>query len=269
MISIWIFAYLLSGIFAGFFAGLLGIGGGIMMVPMLLFIFEQQGLGGQALMKVAFATSMAAIMFTSVSSFRIHHKLGNVRWDIVKRAVPGVAIGIVIGAFIIKFIDIVALTAIFLAFVLYIATDMMVGFKKPKASRQLPPPIGQGIFGMVVGVLSFLLSAGGGFLTVPFLTWCNIDIRKAIGTSAALGFPIAVFGSIGYILNGLSVAGRPEPSLGYIYLPALLGIILMSVIFAPIGAKASQKLNPVPLKRLFAAILYITAIKMGYGLLTN
>ena len=266
MISLWFFAYLLSGVLAGFFAGLLGVGGGIMMVPMLMFIFEQQGMGGPELLKVALATSMAAIMFTSVSSFRTHHKLGNVRWDIVRRIVPGVALGIVLGALIIRFVDVMLLTVIFLSFVMYIATDMMVGFKKPKASRQLPPPIGQGIFGVVVGTLSFLLSAGGGFLTVPFLTWCNIDIRKAIGTSAALGFPIAIFGSIGYIINGWGIAGRPEPSLGYIYLPALLGIILMSVIFASIGARVSQKLNPVPLKRIFAGILYLTALKMAYGL---
>ena len=151
MISIWFLAYLVSGVLAGFLAGLLGIGGGIMMVPMLLFIFEHQGLGGSELIKTALATSMAAIMFTSVSSFRVHHKLGNVRWDVVKNVVPGIAVGALIGVSIVRMIDVVVLSIIFLAFVFYIASDMMFGFKKPKASRQLPKPFGQGIFFLRTG----------------------------------------------------------------------------------------------------------------------
>ena len=240
-----------------------------MMVPMLLFIFEQQGLGGQELIKTALATSMAAIMFTSVSSFRVHHKLGNVRWDIVKYAIPGIAVGIMMGSVIVKFMNLTVLTTVFIIFVFYVASDMMFGFQKPKPSRQLPGVFGQGVFGVVVGMLSFMLSAGGGFISVPFLTWCNVNIHKAIGTSAALGFPIAIFGTIGYIVHGLGVAGRPEPSLGYVYLPALLGIILMSILFAPMGARFSQSMNPRPLKRIFALILYATAIKMLYSLVAS
>ena len=265
--SIWILAYMLSGVFAGFMAGLLGVGGGIIMVPMLLFIFEQQGFVGGELIKTALGTSMSAIVFTSVSSFRVHNKLGNVRWDIFKQVFPGIVVGAVVGALIVTHINIILLTAIFLVFVFYSASNMMFDLTKVHPSRQLPGRLGQGIFGVVVGTLSFLLSAGGGFLTVPFLTWCNIDIRKAIGTSAALGFPIAVFGSIGYIINGWGAPDRLEPSLGYVYLPALLGIIVMSILFAPIGAKTSQKIDAKPLKRIFAAILYLTAVKMLYNLI--
>lgn len=268
MISVWFLAYLASGVFAGFMAGLLGVGGGIIMVPMLLFIFEQQGFAGAELIKTALGTSMSAIVFTSVSSFRMHNKLGNVRWDIFRRVLPGILLGAVTGALIVKYINITVLTVIFLLFVFYIATNMMFNLTKVHPARQLPGALGQGIFGVVVGTLSFLLSAGGGFLTVPFLTWCNIDIRKAIGTSAALGFPIALFGSIGYIINGWAAPGRLDDSVGYIYIPALLGIIMMSVLFAPIGARTSQKIDATPLKRIFACILYLTAAKMLYNLST-
>jgi uncharacterized membrane protein YfcA len=265
--TIWFFAYWLCGICVGFLAGLLGIGGGLLAVPILLYIFAAQGFSLDIMMKMALATSMAAIMFTSVSSFRSHHRLGNVRWDIVWRALPGIGVGTAIGALVIRRIDTTLLTGIFVFFVIYAATDMMLA-RCPKPSRQLPGSLGQGVFGVVVGFLSSLLSVGGGFITVPFLTCCNLQIRKAIGTSAALGFPIAFFASIGYVVNGLSVAHRPDHSLGYIYLPGLLGIIMMSVLFAPLGAKASQRLSAAPLKRIFALLLYGIAAKMIMSIVT-
>ena len=267
MITTWFVGYLAAGVISGLMAGLLGVGGGIILVPILVMIFMATGLfPDMILMKVALATSMSAIMFTSVSSMRMHHRLGNVLWPVVRSIVPGVFIGTFLGTFVVRMVSPTVLTWVFVAFVLYISINMFLNLK-PKPSRCLPGKFGLGVFGVVVGGLSVLLSAGGGFLTVPFLSWCNVDMRKAIGTSAALGFPIAVFGTLGYVISGWSKTDLLPYCLGYVYLPGMFGIVLMSVLFAPVGATLSQRLPVTILKRIFAVMLIITALKMLHSLL--
>lgn len=262
MFSIWFLGYMGAGIVSGLMAGLLGVGGGIILVPLTVMLFTAANLFPEAiLMKMALATSMSAIMFTSVSSMRVHHSLGNVMWKVVRAIVPGVAIGALIGTFIVRIVSSVWLTWFFAVFVIYISVKMLLNVKA-KPSRTLPGNFGLGVFGTVVGCLSVLLSAGGGFLTVPFLNSCNVDMRKSIGTSAALGFPIALFGTLGYIISGWSHTNLSDYCLGYVYLPALFGIVLMSVLFAPVGAYLSQRLPVTLLKRIFAIILIATAIKL-------
>jgi uncharacterized protein len=250
------------GIGTGFLAGLLGIGGGMMMVPFITIILANRGVEADLAVKMAIATSMATIIFTSISSVRAHHKRGAVRWDIVKRLAPGIVIGSLVGSLgVFALLKGTALAIFFALFVGFSATQMFLD-KKPKPTRQMPGPGGQLAAGGVIGFISGLVGAGGGFISVPFMTWCNVAIHNAVATSAALGFPIAVANVVGYIASGQSVQGLPEGSFGYIWLPALAVIAVCSVFTAPLGAKAAHSLPVGKLKRVFASILYVLAAYM-------
>lgn len=250
------------GLVTGFLAGLLGIGGGMLMVPFLTYILGGQRVAPDLAVKMAIATSMATIMFTSISSVRAHHRRGAVRWDIVKRLAPG----IVLGGFVAS-LGVFALLkgswlAIFFAlFVSFSATQMLMN-KKPAPARQMPGSAGQITAGGVIGFLSGLVGAGGGFVSVPFMTWCNVPIHKAVATSAALGFPIALANVVGYVISGHQLGGLPSASLGYIWLPALAVIATCSVLTAPLGAKAAHTLPVGQLKRIFASLLFGLAAYM-------
>lgn len=250
------------GCVGGFLAGLLGIGGGMLLVPALTFIASAQGFPADYVVKMAVATSLATILFTSLSSVRAHHKRGAVRWDVVKLLAPGVVAGSLLGAQIAKLLSTKTLALVFAVFVTYSALQMFID-KKPKASRQLPQ--GPSMFGAgtVIGTLSALVGAGGGFISVPFMAWCNVSIHTAVATSAALGFPIALAGTIGYIVAGWNLQAAPDGSFGYLYLPALLLIAVTSVLFAPLGAKAAHQLNVRQLKRAFACLLFVLAAYMA------
>jgi uncharacterized membrane protein YfcA len=250
------------GVGTGFLAGLLGIGGGMVMVPFLTIIMGHRGASPDLAVKMAIATSMATIIFTSVSSVRAHHQRGAVRWDIVKRLAPGIVIGSLIGSLgAFSLLKGTVLALFFGLFVGFSATQMFLD-KKPKPSRQMPGGAGQLAAGGVIGFISGLVGAGGGFISVPFMAWCNVAIHNAVATSAALGFPIAVANVAGYIASGQSAQGLPAGSFGYIWLPALAVIAACSVLMAPVGAKAAHSL-PVPrLKRVFASILYLLAAYM-------
>jgi uncharacterized membrane protein YfcA len=252
----------LLGVGTGFLAGLLGIGGGMVMVPFITAIMDHLGVPADLAVKMAIATSMATIIFTSVSSVRAHHKRGAVRWDIVQRLAPGIVIGSLIGSLgVFTLLKGTALAIFFGLFVGFSATQMFLD-KKPKPSRQMPGAAGQFAAGGVIGFVSGLVGAGGGFISVPFMTWCNVAIHNAVATSAALGFPIAVANVAGYIASGQSAQGLPAGSFGYIWLPALVVIAACSVLMAPVGAKAAHSL-PVPrLKRVFASTLYLLAAYM-------
>lgn len=252
----------LLGIGTGFLAGLLGIGGGMIMVPFLTAILSMRGAPPDLAVKMAIATSMASIIFTSVSSVRAHHKKGAVRWDIAKRLAPGIVMGSLVASLGVFAVLKGSHLAIFFGlFVGFSATQMFID-KKPKPSRQMPGTGGQLAAGGFIGFLSGLVGAGGGFISVPFMTWCNVSIHNAVATSAALGFPIAVANVIGYIASGHGVQGLPVGSFGYIWLPALLVVASCSVVLAPIGARAAHRL-PVPkLKRTFACVLYALAAYM-------
>jgi len=252
------------GLGTGFLAGLLGIGGGMLMVPFITLILTGRGVEPDLAVKMAIATSMATIIFTSVSSVRAHHKRGAVRWDIVKGLAPGIVLGAAIASLgVFAVLKGSWLALFFAAFVSFSATQMLLD-KKPKPTRTLPGTPGLLGAGGVIGFLSGLVGAGGGFVSVPFMTWCNVVIHNAVATSAALGFPIALANAIGYIVAGQSVGGLPPASVGYIYLPALIVIASMSVLMAPLGVKAAHALPVKSLKRAFAGILYLLAAYMLY-----
>ncbi|MBA3593609.1 MAG: sulfite exporter TauE/SafE family protein [Polaromonas sp.] len=252
----------LLGIGTGFLAGLLGIGGGMLMVPFITIIMAQRGVAPDLAVKMAIATSMATIIFTSISSVRAHHKRGAVRWDIVRRLAPGIVIGSIIGSLGVFALLKGAYLAIFFGlFVSFSATQMFLD-RKPKPTRQMPGTAGQFAAGGGIGFLSGLVGAGGGFISVPFMTWCNVAIHNAVATSAALGFPIAVANVLGYVISGQSVQNLPPASFGYIWLPALVVIAISSFFVAPLGARFAHKLPVSKLKRVFASILYVLAAYM-------
>lgn len=252
----------LLGIATGFLAGLLGIGGGMLMVPFITLILSHQNVAPDLAVKMAIATSMATIIFTSISSVRAHHKRGAVRWDIVKRLAPGIIIGSFIGSLGVFALLKGSYLAIFFGlFVGFSATQMFLD-KKPKPTRQMPDTAGQFAAGGFIGFLSGLVGAGGGFISVPFMAWCNVAMHNAVATSAALGFPIAAANVIGYVISGLKVQNLPPASFGYIWLPGLVVIAVCSVFTAPLGAKAAHALPVRRLKRIFASILYVLAAYM-------
>ncbi|MBX3609802.1 MAG: sulfite exporter TauE/SafE family protein [Hydrogenophaga sp.] len=252
----------LLGLGTGFLAGLLGIGGGMLMVPFITFILSNRGVAGDLAVKMAIATSMATIIFTSISSVRAHHKRGAVRWDIVKRLAPGIVTGAAVASLgVFALLKGAWLALFFAAFVGFSATQMLLD-KKPTATRTLPGTAGQFGAGGVIGFLSGLVGAGGGFVSVPFMTWCNVPIHNAVATSAALGFPIALANAVGYVISGQSAQNLPDGAIGYIYLPALVVIASVSVLMAPVGVKAAHALPVKLLKRVFACILYMLAAYM-------
>ena len=267
MSLLWL-VYPLLGMAGGFIAGLFGVGGWLMLVPLLFMVFSAQGLAAEHQMHLALGTAMATIMFTSISSMRAHHAHGVVRWDIVRSMAPGLVVGTLAGTFIASHIPTRPLGVLFTVIVYYAAWQMAVGFT-PKPSYRLPGRTGLFLAGLLIGGISSLVSAGGGFMSVPFMLLCHVAIHQAVGTSAALGFPIAVAGTLGYVLSGWQATGLPEASLGYVYVPALLGVVVMSVATAPLGARLAHRLPVKQLKRTFAGFLALLATKMLYGLLTG
>ena len=262
MITAWLL-YIATGAFAGVLAGLLGVGGGLVIVPMLNFVFHIIELPADYIQHLALGTSLASIMFTSVSSLRAHHQRGAVVWAIVKAITPGILIGTFLGSKVAALLSTRFLSGFFVVFLYYVAAQMLLNIK-PKATRQVPGPLGMFAAGNVIGGVSSLVGIGGGTLSVPFMTWCNVVIHNAVATSAALGFPIALANALGYIVAGQGVTNLPPASVGYIYLPALIVIASMSVLMAPLGVKAAHALPVKSLKRAFAGILYLLAAYMLY-----
>jgi len=266
-VTLWWLAYPVLGIFAGFVAGLFGVGGGLTIVPLLFMLYSAQGFPAEHVMHLALGTSMATIVFTSIASMRAHHRHGAVRWDIVKSFAPGLVLGTFSGSFIATWVPTRPLAMVFTAIVYYASLQMMMDFK-PKPHRALPGVFGMAVAGTSIGIVSSLVAAGGGFLSIPFMVFCNVVIHHAVGTSAALGFPIAVAGTIGYIVSGLKATGLPDYSLGYIYLPAFVGVVALSFMTAPVGARLAHKLPVKMLKRAFGGFLALLATKMLHGLLS-
>ena len=252
------------GLVTGFLAGLLGIGGGMIMVPFISAMLSGRGVEPGLAVKMAIATSMATIIFTSVSSVRAHHKKGAVRWDIVKSLAPGIVLGAMVASLgVFALLKGASLYFVFAAFVAFSGSQMFLD-KKPAPTRQLPGTAGLLGAGGVIGALSGLVGAGGGFVSVPFMTWCNVAIHNAVATSAALGFPIALANVVGYVISGQGLQGVPAYSFGYLWLPALVVIASCSVLMAPLGARAAHALPVKKLKRAFAVVLFTLAIYMLY-----
>jgi uncharacterized protein len=258
--------YCLVGGVAGILAGLLGIGGGLVIVPMLVYVFELNAFPKELIMHLALATSMASIMFTSVSSFMAHHRRGAVRWDVVRKIVIGIFTGTFLGSCFASSLSSNFLKIFFVIFLYFVAIQLILN-KKPKGGRDLPGMAGMFAVGNVIGAVSSFVGIGGGTLSVPFMLWCNIKVHNAIGTSAAIGLPIAVAGTLGYIVGGWNVAGLPAYSVGYVSLPALVGIAAASVLTAPLGVKLAHSLPVDKLKRIFALLLFVVATKMLIGVL--
>lgn len=250
------------GTVAGFLAGLLGVGGGMMMVPVITLVLTQRGVAGGPAVKMAIATSMATILFTSLSSVRAHWRLGNVRWDVARAMAPGILLGgLLAGAGAFAVLKGQGLALCFAAFIGYMAVQMLRD-RKPRPGRQMPGALATGTVGMGIGFISALLGAGGAFMSVPFMTWCNVPPRHAVGTSAALGFPIAAASTAGYVVAGWNIPPALPGAFGYLYLPALLIVSLASVTLAPMGARVAQTINVALLKRFFAVLLLALAASM-------
>lgn len=252
----------LLGVGAGFLAGLLGVGGGMVMVPFLTVLLTQRGVAADLAVKMAIATAMATILFTSLSTLRAHHRRGAIRWDIVRGMAPGIVVGgLAAGAGVFALVKGQALALFFAAFVGYTATQMLRA-TVPEPTRQLPGPGGQAAAGAGIGFLAGLVGAGGAFIAVPFMTRCNVPIHNAVATGAAIGFPVALASTAGYVIGGWSQPATLPGSLGFLYLPALALIALASVLTAPLGARAAHALNVRQLRRIFAMMLYVLAADM-------
>jgi uncharacterized membrane protein YfcA len=261
----WWFAYLLIGAIVGFLAGLLGIGGGMIIVPLLVFVFSAKGFPETILMHEALGTAMATILFTSISSVRAHHQHGGVDWPIARAIAPGILLGGFFAPALAAQVPTRPLAMFFTAFMFYAATQMFFRMQ-PKATRELPGPRGLFAVGGIIGILSSLLAAGGAFLSIPFMTWCKVPLRRAIGTAAAIGFPIAAAGTIGYVLNGMRIEPLPAWSLGFVYLPALGLIVVTSMLAAPLGARLAHVMPVAKLRFVFALLLYGIGLRMLWTL---
>lgn len=264
----WWIAYLMLGLFVGLFAGMLGIGGGMLLVPPLVFMFSAQDFAAERVLHLALGTSLTTIVFTSLSSIRAHHARSAVRWDIFRDAAPGLVIGTLAGSFIADWLDSRFLAIVFVVFVSYSATQMVLNLK-PEPSRRLPGKIGMALGAAVVGLISSLVGAGGGVVSIPLMIICNVHMRNAVGTSAALGFPIALAGAIGYAYTGFGAENLPPMSVGYVYLPALAGIVVGTFTTVPLGARLAHTMPVTLLKRIFAVLLFLLAARMLWSIFSG
>lgn len=259
-----ILLYGCAGACAGIMAGLLGVGGGLVIVPMLAYIFTKQNVSSEVVQHLALGTSLASIMFTSLSSMRAHHGRGAVEWPIVWKITPGILAGGLIGSWLAAQLSTRTLKFFFVLFLFTMAAQLLLDIK-PKTHKR-PGSFGFLSVGSIIGGISSLVGIGGGTMSVPFMLRCNVTMHNAIGTSAAIGFPIALAGAVGYAINGLGAASLPANCLGYISLPALSGVALASILTAPYGARLAHRLPVQMLKNIFAGLLIVIGGKMLAGL---
>ena len=261
-----ILTLILMGALAGVLAGLLGIGGGALIVPVLALFFQNQGVDPEVIMKTALGTSLATIIFTAASSVRAHHKRGAVRWQIVRRITPGIVLGSLLGAGVAAALPGRVLHAIFPVFMFLVAAQMLRPTSATQAHRkELPGRVGVTGAGTAIGVLSAIFGIGGGSLSVPFMTWFSVPVRNAIATSSAIGFPIAVASTLGYVVAGWGVAGLPPWSIGYVNLPGFTGVVIASTLCAPFGAAIAHRISETALRRIFAAFLVVLGLRMMFS----
>ena len=250
----WWWAYLALGAFVGFFSGLLGIGGGSAMVPVLAFVFAAKGFASDHVVHLALGTGISTMLFTSVVSVRSHHARNAVNWGVLRRITAGVLVGTFGGALLAGKLDVRLLSIVFTLLIFYFAAQML-RTQGPRPSGTLPGTVAMSSFGLFIGFISSLSATGGASLVVPFLVKRNIPIHEAIGTAAAVGWPIAAAGAAGYVIGGLNTPGLPQYSIGYVYLPALGGVVLSSMLVAPFGASVAHRTPGTTLKKVFAIVL--------------
>ena len=253
---------MLCGSISGFLAGLLGIGGGMILVPFMILVFNHLGFSQDVIVHMAIATGMATILFTTTSAIWAHHKHGSIDWKLVASLSPGMVFGgLVGGSELFEALKTSWLSLFFAIFIVYTSIQMMIN-KKPKPGRELPGSLGLFVFGTFAGGLASLVGAGGAFITVPFMLWCNVKPHVAMASSSGLGFPIAAAATIGYMYGSWGNPNLPEGSLGFVYLPAVACIVVVSVFTAPWGAKMARKLDVAQLKRVFGILLFFLAAFM-------
>jgi uncharacterized membrane protein YfcA len=264
-IALYAASLLATGVAAGFIAGLLGVGGGIVIVPVLYFVLGALGVDEEVKMHVAVGTSLSTIVFTSFSSLRAHSRKGAVDFELLRSWAPGIVAGVIIGSFLASVFSGDVLTAIFGTIALIVAIYM--AFSKPewRVFSGLPTGILKHAVAAVIGTVSALMGIGGGTLSVPTLTLCGYPIHRAVGTAAAIGFAIGVPGTIGFIIAGWGREGLPPLSLGYVSLLGLILILPTSILLAPWGARAAHALPVRGLRIAFAAFLALTSARMLYS----
>lgn len=250
------------GALAGIIAGLLGVGGGILIVPYLAWLFARQGMPSELIMHMAIATSLGTIIVTSLSAIRAQHRRGAIDWSVARLLVPGILIGAWLGAGVAHNLPNDALRIFFGSFLIVVSLRSLLGVQT-KPHRELPQnvlPISTA--GGIIGLISSLVGIGGGTMMVPYMAWHNVAMKNAVAMGSACGLPIALSGAVGYVWLGLSVPELPVGSLGYVYLPALFGIILSSMMFAPLGVRLAHTLPADRLKMIFASVLLLVGLNM-------
>lgn len=259
--------YLALGAAVGIYAGLLGVGGGVIIVPLLDITFGIAKVDINVAHHLALGTSMASIMFTSLSSGRSHSLRGSVDWEMIKNMSPGVFAGTLAGSFVVAKIPTTPLKIIFSVFLLYSAVQIFFNLR-PKSAWTNPGRIIFIVAGFLIGAVSSFIGIGGGSLTIPLLTICGLPLLRSIGTSAALGFPLALAGTIGFVINGWNNELLPPHSLGFVYLPALAGMAFASMLAAPLGVRLAHYLPIGLLRKGFALLLLFFSLRMAWTVLS-
>ncbi len=250
-----------TGVFAGLLAGMLGVGGGIVIVPVLFFLFQALGVSPESAMVISTATSLATIVPTSVSSIRAHHSKGNVDFALLKAWAPFILVGVLAGSYLVTVLNATYLTLLFGVIATLSAINMLLG-KKDAIFSSLPGRIGQWIMAACIGLFSSMVGIGGGTLTVPTLTFCNYPAHRAVGTAAAVGLIISLPAAITLLFAGTTPIDAPFATYGYVNLLGFICIVPLTVFFAPIGATIASKLDAAMLKKVFAVVLIITGLRM-------
>lgn len=251
-----------TGVFAGILAGLLGVGGGIVIVPVLFFLFQSHGVSPESAMVIATATSLATIVPTSISSIRSHHKKGNVDFALLKSWALFILVGVLVGSWLVTRVDGSLLTGLFGVIATLSALNMLFRTGRSALFQQLPGKVGQTAMGTSIGFFSSMVGIGGGTISVPLLTLCNYPAHRAVGTAAAIGLLISLPGALTMLTLGSTPADAPDGTFGLVNLGGLVCIVPLTVLCAPIGASLAAKLDAVKLKRVFAVVLLITGFRM-------
>jgi uncharacterized membrane protein YfcA len=255
--------FVVLGALVGFLAGLLGIGGGFTIVPVLVEVFGHEGIGTAHLLPLAIGTSAASIVFTAFSSARAHHKRGAVAWPVVAAMAPGLVVGSLLGPQLASALPMRVMAAVFGTFT-WLATLQMLRNKPPKPTRELPGRLTLFGVGTAIGFIAGMVGTGGAFMAVPFMVRCNVKLHTAVATSAAIGWPVAVAATLGFVFAGYGQSDLPPHSLGYVYLPALVCIAAASILLAPLGARVAHALPVAKLRRAFAAMLFVLGAWMWW-----
>ena len=268
MVDSAVLLYLVTGVFAGIASGLLGVGGGLIIVPVLYFVFSALGFDAQYVMHLALATSLATIIITSISSTRAHHKRKAVLWPIVTKLAPGILIGSWLGGLLATQLHSDMLKPVFGIFEIMVALHMLSRYKPTEHSSTISTFVSS-MGGGLIGAISAIVGIGGGTLTVPFLLWHGIAMRNAVATSAAVGLPIALAGTAAYVSSGWQMQfvahNNVELTVGYVHVTAFLSIIATSYLFAPLGAKLAHSLPEARLKQIFAVVLLLIALRLIFS----